>query len=77
MVHGLHWQTHLALDFEDTMEEQEFVRLDDHSPVVILNECLGNLSDAIGKPTYEPIQTQISCLKECTTSEKSNAIQKT
>ena len=37
---------HLALNFEDTMEEQEFVRLDDHSPVEILNECLGNLSDA-------------------------------
>ena len=43
MLHGLHRQTHLALDFEDTMEEQEFVRLDDHSPVEILNECLGNL----------------------------------
>ena len=68
---------HLALDFEDTMEEQEIVRLDDHSPVEILNECLGNLSDAIGKPTYEPIRTQISCLKECTTSEKSNVIQQT
>ena len=29
------------------------------------------------KPTYEPIRTQISCLKECSTSEKSNVIQKT
>ena len=67
----------LALDFEDTIEGQEFAQLDDHSPLEILNECLENLSDAIGKPKYEPMHTQVSCLKECSTNEKSNVIQKT
>ena len=68
---------YLAQDFEDTIEEQEFARPDDHSPVKLLNECLGNLSDAIRKPRNEPIRTQVPCLKECPTDEKSNVIQKT
>ena len=67
----------LAQDFEDTIEEQEFARPDDHSPVKLLDECLGNLSDAIRKPRNEPIRTQVPCLKECPTDEKSNVIQKT
>lgn len=62
-------------DFEDTIDEQEFARRDDYKAVQILNECLGNLSDAIGKPRIEPLQ--VTCLDECSTSEKSNVIQKT
>ena len=56
---------HLTLDFENTIEEQEFARPDDHSLVKLLDECLGNLSDAIRKPKNELIRTQVSCLKEC------------
>ena len=63
--------------FEDTIEEQEFARPDDYSPVKLLNECLENLSDAIRMPRNQPIRTQVPCLKECLTDEKSNVIQKT
>lgn len=59
------------LDLDDTIAE------DDHLPVQILDDCLGRLSDAIGKPRIEPLRAQLCSLDECTNIEKSNVIKKT
>ena len=57
--------SHYLGDIDDTIDEQELGQPDEYSPVKVLDNCLGNLSDAIGKPRIEPLQDQVESLAEC------------
>ena len=67
---------HLRTTYE-ILTTQELGQPDEYSPVKILDNCLGNLSDVIRKPRIEPLQVQVESLGECKKIERLNIIKKT